>query len=162
MADAKFVNKEQILARLRRLPAGVEEAARAELKTQVDDLAGAIRRATPVGKTGNLLKSIEVRPGRRPLSYIVSAGGPLTTVKVRKGVSDHDFLRALQSGGNRGEFDYSRGVEFGHTSHEGVHVPAQPFFFPTYRAWVKGMKNAIRKAVRERLKRDFPSGGSNV
>lgn len=158
MADARWVNKDKILARLRRLPPAVTDAVRAELKVQVDALAEAMRRAAPVGATGNLRKSILVRPGSRPISYVVEAGGVLTTVKVRKGVSDRDFARALQSGGNRGEFDYARGVEFGHMTPAGGHVPANPFFYPTYRARKKPIQAALRKAAREAAKRTFEGG----
>lgn len=169
MAAARWVNKDKILARLRALPPAVTDAVRDELKVQVDGLAEAMRRAAPVGKTGKLRKSILVRPGSRPISYIVQAGGVLTTVKIRsrasdggrgkrKGVSDRDFSRALQSGGNRGEFDYARGVEFGHMTPAGGHVSANPFFYPIYRSRKKAIQAALRRAARNAAKKTFAGG----
>lgn len=47
MAEAKFVNKDKILARLRRLPAAVAETAAEQLRVEVDNLVAAEKRACP-------------------------------------------------------------------------------------------------------------------
>jgi hypothetical protein len=53
---------------------------------------------------------------------------------------------------------YGRFVEFGHTQPGGDYVPAEPFWYATYRALKRGMVSRIRAAVRKRLKAEFPGG----
>jgi hypothetical protein len=139
MADAKFVNRDKILAKLRALPAAVQEAAAEELKHQVDELVAAEKRACPIGDSfertpGELRESIEsYRNESRVISYRVIAGA-----RDEKGTL------------------YGRYVEFGHTAADGSYVPAQPFWFSTYRAWKPTAIRRIRAAVRKRLKAEFP------
>lgn len=134
MADAVFANKARILARFARMPAVVQATAEATLKSQVEQLVEAEQRAAPVseleGHPGELRESIAAyeTPGR-VASYRVIAG-------------------ARDSKGRL----YGRYVEFGHTAADGHFVPAQPFWFSTYRAWKKAMLAKVRAEVRAALK----------
>lgn len=140
MADAKFTNKDKILARFAAMPAIVQETAARALKDQVDQLVAAEQRAAPVGvpperHPGELRDSIEAYPTPgRVASYRIIAGA-------------RDAQGRL----------YGRYVEFGHTGPGGVNVPAQPFWFSTYRAWKPGMLRKIRADVRAAVKAAFPA-----
>ncbi len=155
MADARMLGKEKVLARMAKFPAELKAAVQAQLETEAHELAEAIKRAVPVD-TGTLRDTIEAKAGSRPLSMVVVAGGPATMVKIRKGVSDQSFAKSKASGSNRGAYDYMRAVEFGHLTIDGVHVPAQPFFYPTYRARKKALKRRIAQAATKQLKTLFP------
>jgi len=152
---AEWRGLDRALARMARLPAQVREEVEKALDDEIEDLAAAMRRAAPV-KSGTLRRTIRTGRGKRPLSRIVTMGGPETRVKVRRGVSDRDFARAKARGGSRGEYDYSRAVEFGHLTVDGKRVPGQPFFWPTYRARRKAMRRRIYAAARMPLKTLFP------
>lgn len=165
MADAKMLGLDKLKARLARVGKAMRDAAAAQLKTEAEELAAAIRRAAPV-RSGALKSSIGAKPGKRDLSYIIYAGGQATTKKVRsraanegrgktKGVSDADFAKALVTGGNSGEFDYSRADEFGRRTHAGVHVPGKPFFFVTYRARKRAMRSRMIAAPKKAAKTAF-------
>lgn len=153
MAEWKGLDK--ALARMARLPAEVKASVEAQIAVEAEQLASAIRSNTPVD-TGTLRDTIRVVDGKRPLSKLVVAGGRETTVKVRKGVSDRDFARAREAKNNTGEYDYFRAVEFGHLTKDGVAVPAQPFFYTTYRALRKAIRRRIFAAARKPLKTLFP------
>lgn len=152
---AEMKNLDRVLARLQRIPQEVRAAVEAQLEKEADDMLAAIQRVVPVD-TGNLRKSIRKEKGHRPLSWRIRAGGPLTTVKVRKGVRDRDFAKAAKSGGNKGEFDYARGVEFGHLAEDGTFVPAKPYFWPIYRARKKAIRRRLAAAAKKPLKTLFP------
>lgn len=138
MADAKMLNLAKIKARLAKIPQAVQHAAAAQLKTEVDDMVDAMKRAAPVDPAspdpGALRDSIHEyeNPGR-PLSYFI-----LADAKDAEGrfIGQH--------------------VEFGHRAENGSHVPASPSFFPTYRARKKGMRSRMRAATKAAVKREFP------
>lgn len=152
---AKMSGVDRQLARLAALPPAMQEAAASQLEQEVDQLVAAMQNVAPVGETGNLRASIRKEKGARPLSWRIVAGGPLTTVKIRKGVSDSSFAKA-KAGRGGGAFDYTRGVEFGHLTIDGSFVPAEPFFFPTYRARKSGLKRRVMAAAKKPLKTLFP------
>lgn len=152
---AQWKGLDLALARLAKLPAEVRAAVEQQLEAEAEALAAAMRNNVPVD-TGTLRDSIKVVPGKHALSRRIVVGGDATTVKVRKGVSDADFAKAKAKRNNTGEFDYFRAVEFGHLTPDGVPVPAQPFFFPTYRARKKALKRRIAAAARGPLKTLFP------
>lgn len=155
-----MLNRDKVIARWRKMPPVVAEAAKAELEAQVEQIVEAIRRAAPVGVTGKLRESIRAVPGDRPLTFKIVAGGYLTRKKIRAGVKESDFAKARVAGNNKGEFDYVRAIEFGHVGPDGKFVPADPFFFSTYRAWRPKLIRAVRASVRKRLKAEFPQESS--
>ncbi|MFN3585191.1 HK97 gp10 family phage protein [Phenylobacterium sp.] len=159
MPKAKMVNLDRVLARIRALPPALTEALEDQLDTEARDLAAAVKRAAPVGETGKLRDSVRVEQGDHPLSQAVVVGDtPETRKKIRKGVRDADFEAARLTGGNKGEYDYPFGVEFGHRAPDGTHVPAQPFLFPTYRARKKAMRRRLKARARKVIRKHFPKG----
>jgi hypothetical protein len=161
MADAKLLGLEKKLAAMRALPEKLQETCRAQLDAEAKELADAIRRVVPE-RTGTLRGTVRVEPSEDPLIRRVAAGGRATTVKVRRGVKDADFAKALQSGGAKGEYDYARGVEFGHLSRDGDHVGPRPFFFQTFRARRKAMSQRLKSASRRTIKALFPTETSGA
>lgn len=110
----------------------VHDAAVKELNEQAGQLANLIESVAPKFE-GKLAHSVRVVPGKKDTQVRIVAGGKLT---IRPSVSSKPF-------------DYARADEFGT-----VNMPAQPFFFPTYRLRKKkiisAMKRKITKSIKER------------
>ncbi len=130
-----MLNKEKVYARLARIPASVKGVVRVQLKQEVDGLVEAIKRAAPVGdglerQPGELRDSVHSYPNqKRDLSLKVIADA-----RDAKG----RFIGAH--------------VEFGHMTPGGHHVPAVPFFFPTYRANKRPVRRRLAAAARKAFK----------
>jgi HK97 gp10 family phage protein len=120
------------------IPAKVQEALQEQLEANAADLAAAVQRAAPV-KSGTLRDSVRVEPGPKPLSIRVVVGGAAT--RRQAGTS--------RKGGY--SYDYALAVEYGHKDGS-VHVPAQPFFWPAYRARKKLFKRRLQAAARKAIK----------
>jgi hypothetical protein len=136
--DTKMLNLQKVLARLRRVPQAMQDAAAGQLKTEVDDLVAAQKRAAPVDESspeaGKLRDSIHAYENPdRPLSYRIIADA-----------KDDD-----------GKFIGSN-IEAGHRARDGTHVAGRPSFFPTYRARKKGMKRRMSAASRKAAQALFP------
>lgn len=108
------------------------------VKREAERLAEEMRKRCPV-ETGTLRASIRVEPTLNPKIWRVAAGGPTTTKEVRSGSGV--------------AYDYSRGVEFGT-----VEAPAEPFFFTTYRA----QKRTIRQNFESYMRQQFSQRGTTV
>ena len=125
------------------LMANLPKAVAAELKdvpnSQGQVLANAMRSAVPRGVDGRneLLESIRVEEGKRPLQVFVKAGGRLTTRQVRKGSGV--------------DYDYALANEFGTQK-----MNAQPFFWPTYRLMKKRIRSAISRRARKAIEKVVP------
>lgn len=106
------------------------------IRDQAEMLSDAQRQALEqleVEPTGDLAASCVALPTEDPLTYLVQAGGDMTTKEIRKG-----------SGVS---YDYAEAFEFG-TSRQ----HAKPFFWPTYRAKRAGIEQTINDAVEKALK----------
>lgn len=110
--------------------AGVE-AGLQSLRDEAAALAANIRRNAP-RKTGKLAASVRVEEHLERGVVLIRAGGPTTTVPVRKGLSQ--------------SYDYALAQELG-TKHQ----HAIPFFYPTWRRGrsqaIPRIKKEIRKAI---------------
>lgn len=131
---------DRVLAKMKAAAEVIRKAGEAQLAIEAKALAAAIQAAAPerTGALKSTIRALETEPGR----WAVVAGGAATTKKVRQGVKDKDFAEAKTTGGSHGEYDYVRGVEFGHRDGKG-HVPAEPFFFTTYRARRAGIRRRV-------------------
>jgi HK97 gp10 family phage protein len=109
----------------------VHALAVAELNTQANDLAALIESVAPVHE-GTLKTTVKVVPGKTDTIVRVVAGGYKT---VRQSVSSKPY-------------DYARADEFGT-----VNMPAQPFFFPTYRLRKKKIKAAMKRKITASIKK---------
>ena len=139
MASAKMLNREKIVARLLRIPTAVKAPVAETLKIEVDELVAAMQRAAPVGgpmdpHPGAFRDSIHAyRNPDRDLSWRIIADAK----------DEH------------GHF-VGKHIEYGHVSPDGVHVPASPSFWPTYRARRKAMRRRLNAAARKVIKSLFP------
>jgi len=135
MASAKILNRQKHKARLAKIPKAVKDAVAGQLIEEVDGFVAAAKRAAPVDYTsdnpGEFRDSIRAFPN------------------PKKGLSYHVIVDAKDKDGK----PIAAHIEQGHRAVDGTHVPAQPSFFPTYRARRKGMKRRIaakgRKAIKE-------------
>lgn len=138
------------------LPKHVEARADEILKGQAANLAAQIKAAAPVA-SGALRDSVKSKPGRKPLSYSVSAGGRKTTPGA--GTFVGEFRRALASSPRgkaagltaQGLYDYARAVEFGTADGR----PAKPFFFSTWRKVKRPMKRYLAEECAKALREGF-------
>lgn len=112
----------------------VHDQAVKELNNQAQILAGAIKSAAKSDK-GNLRASVNVVQGKKDTQVSVVAGGKLTTRTTKAGKS----------------YDYSRADEFGTQE-----MPAQPFFFTTYRL----LKSKIKSTMKRRLSKSIKDRSS--
>jgi HK97 gp10 family phage protein len=135
---AKMTGVEKLTASFNRLPKAVQTAVTVSLEKEVEDLVAAIKRVTPVSE-------LEDQPGqlRDSVTYYPTPGRPLS-------------FRIIAAARDRKGRKFARYVEFGHTSKSGRYVPAQPFFWPTYRARKKAMRRRIMAPARKIIRQMFP------
>lgn len=117
-----------------RLPDAVAGGLADDWAAAIDaELVEPIRAAAPEGKTGDLKQSVRKEPGSDDLTWIVAAGGALTT----KTIGTRTYRRQINIGAGeetqhvpKGNapvaYDYALADEFGNS-----HMVAQPFFWPT-------------------------------
>lgn len=107
----------RLKARFASIPKRMKASVKAAIDLSADELVAFQKRLAPKDE-GELEASIHTEPGRHELSVAVVASVP------------------------KGIFDVARLQEFGT-----VDMPAQPFFFPPFRANRKRMRSRIGRAV---------------
>lgn len=139
MARSLNLSVKQFQDLMERLPKEVAKELRDAPHQEGERLAATMRQVVPQGidNRRELLESIRVEDGRRPLQVFVKAGGPLTTKEVRAG-----------SGVS---YDYALANEFGTQK-----MTAQPFFWPTYRLLKKRIRSAISRKSRKAIEKVVP------
>lgn len=125
-------DRERAKARFRRLPEAVRKGTQRALLEAATELAGAIKRAVPVAR-GDLRDSVRVKRGKAASRDQQAGVDPDLTIRVTEG--DRDTF-------------YAPFVEFGTADQ-----PAQPHFFPTYRANRKRLARQIKAAQRRAIKK---------
>lgn len=136
---ARNLSVKQFQDLMARIPKVVAQELKGSVRSEGERLAGVMRSAVSKGTDGRneLLESIRVEDGRRPLQVLVKAGGPLTTKEVRKG-----------SGAT---YDYANANEFGTEK-----MAAQPFFWPSYRLMKKRIRAGIARKARKAIEKVVP------
>lgn len=135
------------------LPGKLQRQLAKDLQVIAQGLVDDIKAAAPVD-TGKLRDSIRVRRGKKTLEYFVEAGGSATTRSLERTTT---YQREVQIGSGDTEgiarggpagvsYDYALGVEFGNSR-----VPAQPFFYSTYRRRQVEVRQEIEAAVADAL-----------
>ena len=137
---AKMTNLERRIARMNSFPAEVQAAVETQLEKEVNLMVAAMKRAAPVSdfedQPGELRDSITAYPVQgRPASWRI-------------------IVKAQDSKGRY----YGSYVEFGHNKPDGTRVPADPFFWPTYRAPKRGLRARILRPARKLIREMFPRG----
>ncbi len=134
---------DRLEARFNRIPKAVVDANVRAMEKGADEIVAMMKRIVPV-RSGALRKSIGWTWGEAPRGSIT-----IGSVRGRK----YGTLRITIYAGTRdkklGNMDafYARFVEFG-TKHAAAH----PFFYPSYRALRKRVKNRIVRESRKAIK----------
>lgn len=134
---AKFIRVHQLNAKLARLPSVVKGAIRAALAESAEEIANLARSLVPVD-SGDLKKSIGWTYGKAPRGTIT-----LATLAYSK---SGDLTVTIYAGND--EAFYARWVEFGTKTGN----PAQPFFFPSYRALRRRARSKVSRAINKAAK----------
>lgn len=123
------------------IPKSVTDEIRKELEKQAAELVQMMRRIAPRGETGALVASINWTWGDAPKGTM-SVG----TVAASEG---SDLRITIYAGGKVGAQDafYARFQEFGTKN-----MPANPFFFPSYRAKRRAIRGALSRAIKRGIK----------
>lgn len=135
----------RLTARLQKVPEIARAAAQKAMEEGAQEIVDAMKAAVPV-ESGDLRDSIGWTWGDVP-------AGSFTIADVRSGPRKGDqyaTLRIKIYAGNRDAF-YARFVEFGTRTG----MPAQPFFYSTWKqkraAFRKRIRDAVKRAMREAL-----------
>lgn len=129
------------------IPQKVYDGIRAAMEAQANAIVAQMKAHAPVD-TGDLQMSINWTWGNAPKGAIVL--GRTRPVRARSGQTASDGLRiTLYAGGN--DQYYAWFQEFGRMAGD-KEVPAQPFFYPVYRANKRRAKAAVTKAVSKGVK----------
>jgi len=126
----------QFRTRWQALPRKVRDAVKAELEAVAEDLVQRMRRAAP-RESGRLADSIGWTWGDAP-------AGSMTVGTV--GGREHAAMRITVYAGGKNAF-YAVFQEFGT-----VNAPANPFFFPVWRARRSRAKARITRAINEAIR----------
>lgn len=136
---ARNLSAEQFKQLLANIPQAVAKDMQASLNEAADDLVGWLKQTVPLGKDGRheLKASVRREEGKKPLQARVMAGGDLTTKPVGKGSGD--------------SYDYANAIEFGTKN-----MPAEPFFWPTYRLRKRAMRAKIARQMKAAISKIVP------
>lgn len=124
--------------KLKRMPAEAKAEIGKALNEGADRVVTLARSLAP-RDSGDLVSSIRKQPGRHELAIDVVAGGQQTMREVREGSGVY--------------YDYAMAQEFGTENH-----PANPFFYPAWRALKKSIRARLSRAYRDAAKK----GGGNA
>ncbi len=167
---AKIKNLDAYMARLNRIAPAAKEAVGAALQTNAQELSGAIARACD--DDPKLSASVGYAAGAAPagtlgagdstsqalasqgLSYTVFAGEGLPVPAVATWREFGTQPHAEDAKGKVMAFDGRDGEAFTpHVDNPGEH--AQPYFYPTYRAWKKRLNSRASRAGSAAIKEAF-------
>lgn len=153
-------NLAAVKAKLAKLPPGVQVAVKKANEQNADDMVGLAQRLVP-RRTGALAASIGKEAGGTDLSVQVVAGNSeafyarFVEFGTRSGTAGETADFSKKQTLERGTEGQSRSRKVKRT-HPGT--PAQPFFFPAYRALRRSMKSKVTRASNKAIK-DAVSGG---
>lgn len=152
---AGFKNAKRASRRLRAIPPLVRKQVRAQLTANAAELVRAQKAFAPVDD-GDLRASIRFEDASSAgrIAMTVKAGGSRTTKAIGTRTYDREVNintgdtrgRAKKAGGKSVTYDYALGQEFGTED-----MPANPFFFPPYRAKKRAFKRTRNKAAKDAI-----------
>lgn len=122
------------------LPRRVEDAARKAMEKGAEELVAMMKRLAPVD-SGDLQMSISWTWGNAPDgAAVIAQSGP-----------DSRGMKITIYAGSKEAF-YARWQEFGTTE-----MPANPFFFPSWRAMRKRIRARITREMKKAVQAEFPA-----
>ena len=136
--NAKFANVQgasELSRYLAALPDRVKAPIQAAIDETADEFVAQAKAIAPVAP------DFEVHPGQLRDSIHKEANGREMSATVLADARDEKGRQ------------YPAHVEYGHTDERsGAHVPAEPFFWPTYRVTKKRARARVAKALRQVVK----------
>lgn len=126
----------------RSIPDKVYNSVRDTLSSQADNIVAAMKRLVPVD-SGDLSASIKWCWGNAPKGTMTL--GSVGRKPLRQGKDTTGLRISIYAGG--GDEWYAWLVEFGTAK-----MTAQPFFYPSFRAYKRRAKGAITRAVNKGVK----------
>ena len=123
------------------LPKRVEAATRAAMEKGAEELVAMMKRLAPID-SGDLQMSISWTWGEAPEGAAV----------IAESAPDSRGLKITVYAGSREAF-YARWQEFGTKD-----MPANPFFFPSWRALRKRIRSRIMRDMKKAIRAEFPEG----
>lgn len=130
---SKIKGLDALNKKLSRMPAEAKREIKVALEEGADRVVILSRSPAP-RDSGDLVNSIRKQPGRHELAVDVVAGGQQTMREVREGSGVY--------------YDYAMAQEFGTENH-----PANPFFYPAWRALKKSIRARLSRAYRDAAKK---------
>lgn len=133
---SKNLSVSQFQDLMAKIPKVVADELVSEVRIAGEELADAMRPAVPRGIDGRheLVESVRVEQGDRPLKVLIKAGGPTTMRQVRQGAGV--------------TYDYSIAIEFGTEN-----MSAQPFFWPTYRLKKRPLRARLNRRAKKAIEK---------
>lgn len=152
---ATILNKDRLLRKLKAFPPKAELVVRKAMETGADEIVQQMKSLAPVDR-GELQMSIKWTWGDAPK-------GSLKIGQIKS--AEGNMRITIFAGG--GDAFYARFVEFGTRAHTAggkfagatiPSIPAQPFFFVSFRAGKKRAKSRISRAITKAAK-EIAAGG---
>jgi HK97 gp10 family phage protein len=128
------MSEREVQRYFRDLPFAKKREIAEAVRDTAERIADRVRERAPEGLTGKTRQSVRVSRTRNELTFVVLAGGPLTTrsigertynAPVNVGQGEDTSGRRRVAAGASVNYDYALAGEFG-TSRQ----PAQPWFYP--------------------------------
>ena len=157
MTSTRIASIDRFKRMTKELQSDIKQGAIAELNAGADALVAQMKAAAPLGKTGNLRRSIIKKAGKKETRVFVTAGGKLTTVQItgraavymRPVIVGGGNTKGIAKGGTHGVYyDYAMGVELGTHGHG-----ASPFFWPSWRLRRKRIRANLARKINANIKK---------
>lgn len=154
MAGNKIEGLDRLNRKLARLPAAAQKAIRDAMEQGADEIVAMAKNLCPVDD-GALRESIGWTWGRAPKGALAIA----TVTRYRSGGSGTENTITIYAG--NADAYYARFVEFGTTAHVAKGrfsgaiipaIPAQPFFYVSFRSNSRRVKGRITRAINKSAK----------
>lgn len=142
---AQIAGMPRLLRKLKVMPQVAQQEVRAVMAQQADELIGMMRRLAPVD-SGDLRDSIGWAWGDKApkgAMALATAGKGNLTITIYAGSKEAWYARLVEFG----VAPHILGGKFAGAQHPGT--TGTPFFYPSWRAFRKSAKAALRKASRE-------------
>ncbi|MCJ8138604.1 HK97-gp10 family putative phage morphogenesis protein [Falsirhodobacter halotolerans] len=167
----------RITAKLKRIPSIAVDAAKDAMEEGAQMIVDHMRQLAPKGRTGKLAQSIgwtwgDLPPGTFMIDEVRSGGNKgdqyaTLRIKIYAGSKDAFYARFVEFGtapgtkgdrvsGRENDVNQSAAGRKVYRTHPGT--PAQPFFYPGWKAKKAEFRKLIRQRVRAAIKKEFARG----
>lgn len=131
--SAKVRGVDALAAKLRAMPPAIKQAVRDANQQNAAEFESRIASVVPYERG--------VDREHAPLVSTLTQGAGSTETAVKVSI------------GGQAPMDYAAHLEFGHMAKDGVHVPAEPFWFPTLRIMRARFRSRVQRAATSAIKK---------